>query len=79
MSAGAEGRPSVQAVIRHILKGLGKNQSWLASEMGIPEGSLSRKLRGVSPLTAAEMAGLANALDMDVRMVMALFGIRLKR
>lgn len=50
-------------------------RAWLAQETGISPSTLSRMLHGQVPLTAARVAAIAAALEVDPRYLLAAAGI----
>ena len=59
-------REQIGERIRQRLQFLDKNQTWLADQFGVQQSTMSQYINGVRGLEAAELARLAQILDIEV-------------
>lgn len=53
----------IATAVTEAMQSKGKSTKALAEETSIPRVTLTRRLRGVSPFTVAELAAIAEVLD----------------
>lgn len=61
----------VGATVRAELARAGKSQTDLAAVLGVTQTAVSKRLRGVTPFDVNELALVANALDLDMSVLIA--------